>query len=170
MASPSYPVYEGDGGHNAPRRPTAWVDLGGLDRTDATNPPPVDRQELASTDVMQATMSLERIARMAPNLVAELTLVTGAPHAAASVACVNDMIIPADVVVTNTATGKYRINYPPSRLPVSNCSPYANIIDSGGLIGSVDTLNQTPTSVEIWTYDTTGTLSGLSVTVRLRVF
>src|SRR5512136_2105256 len=128
MASPTYPVYEGYGTHS-PKRPTATADLGGLDFSDSQRLPPKNRVELSATDYMQTTMSLERIARMAPTLMANMVLVTsGSPVPATGISCVNNNVLAADVVITNTATGKYTIAYPANKLPSPNMHPIAVIV------------------------------------------
>src|SRR5512136_2702004 len=135
MTSPAYPVFEGDGGTNAPKRPIADVDLGGLAFVDSIKYPPKDRERLSCTDYMQTTMSLERAARTIPMLRAEIygyaSMPAGTP--AVSVASVNDTLTTANVTTERLATGKYRITYPVNKIPPANTKPTAILrLGSGG--------------------------------------
>jgi len=169
MTSPAYPVFEGDGGANTPKRPTASVDLGGLDFVDSVKNPPKDRERLAASDYMQATMSLERVARMLPVLIADVTGETGTPSTD-TVISVNDALTTVNVVTTEIGTGKYRVTYPTGKLPTANCSPVAQVIKSSGAIASVEVNAYTATTVDVWAYDFAGSLSANSVQFKLLVY
>jgi hypothetical protein len=169
MTSPAYPVFEGDGGTHAPKRPTAAVDLGGLDFVDSVKYPPKDRERLSATDYMQATMSLERLARVTPVMLVDAlgdTTDTGTT----AVASVNDALTTANVVTTRVDAGKYRVTYPSGKLPAANSAPVAQIIKAAGGIASVEVNAYTSTTVDVWAYDFAGSVSGNSVDFKVLVY
>jgi len=165
MTSPAYPVFEGDGGTNAPKRPTAAVDLGGLDFVDSVKYPPKDRERLSATDYMQTTMSLERMARCLPVLVADLILETAGGQETVSVTSVNDGLTTVNVVTTEVGSGVYRVTYPANMLPVSVGRPSAIVTYSNGLVAHVDVSTYTATTVDLaaFDYDGNGTPDGCYV-------
>jgi hypothetical protein len=169
MTSPVYPVFEGDGGGNAPKRPTASVDLGGLLFTDNIKYPPKDREDLSSTDFMQATMTLERVARMIPVLIVDATLATGAPTVD-YVTCVSDAVTTANVTITEIGTGQFRVTVPSGKLPTATGRPKFDIVVSSGDVGKVEVSSYTATQFVGTTYDYTGAAIASNVTVKLSVY
>jgi hypothetical protein len=169
MTSPVYPVFEGDGGGNAPKRPTASVDLGGLLFTDNIKYPPKDREDLSSTDFMQATMTLERVARMIPVLIVDATLETGS-STIDSVTCVSDAVTTSNVTIAELGTGNFRITIPSGKLPTATSLPKFDIINSSGGVCKVELSSHTATQFVALAYDYTGSVTGNSVAVKLSVY
>lgn len=170
MTSPVYPVYEGDGGVNAPKRPTADVDLGGLGFVDSVKYPPKDRERLSATDYMQVTMSLERIARMTPVLVADFDIEVGLTGNPDYVVCVNDTVTTASVTLSETSSGHYRVTIPAGKIPTANCKPKVDVINSGGAVASVEIASYSATQFNLVAYDFAGSATGNSATVKLSVY
>lgn len=170
MTSPVYPVFEGDGGVNAPKRPTADVDLGGLSFIDSVKYPPKDRERLSATDYMQATMSLERVARMIPVLIVDATLVTSPSAMPLYVLSVNDALTTANVTISETGTGAYRVTIPSGKLPTAAASPEATIIGNGSGVCMAGITASTATTFDIIVRDYAGSATTASSKVRLRVY
>jgi hypothetical protein len=168
MAAPAYPVYEGDGAGKTPRRPTAAVDLGGLDLIDSSRLPPQNRVELSATDYMQATMSLERVARMAPILVFDVAVIAGA--SATILSCVNDSVVAGDLVVSDVSPGKYRITLPGSKLPQLRGSPIAQMSLMQGDACASHVYAYQQTFVDVSIYDGNGVLTANPATIKVKVF
>lgn len=170
MTSPVYPVFEGDGGVNAPKRPTASVDLGGLSFTDSVKYPPKDRERLSATDYMQVTMSLERIARMSPVLIVDI-LVDDVPDlAVVGVTSVNDVLTTANVVPSRLSLGKYRITIPSGKLPTANGRPSVEMCGTANGVGAVGIDAYTATTFDIDVRDYAGTLVDGGTYVKLKVY
>jgi hypothetical protein len=168
MTSPLYSVFEGDGGVNAPKRPTALVDLGGLSFTDNIKFPPKDREHLSSSDFMQATRCEEAIARMIPVMRVELSLATGAVSVT-SVVAVNSALTTTNVTVTETGSGLYTVQWPASMLPAANGRATATTTYSGQwLIAYAGTVSAT--SVELDIIDTAAAHSTALAYVTLLVY
>jgi hypothetical protein len=170
MTSPVYPVFEGDGGGHAPKRPTASVDLGGLLFTDNIKYPPKDREQLSSTDYMQATMTLERVARMIPVLIVDLLLDDAPDLAIVGVVSVNDALTTANVTVSKTATGRYRVSVPSGKLPTSSGRPTVEMAGSASGVGGVGIEAYTATQFDIEVRDYAGTLVAGGTHVKLKVY
>lgn len=171
MTSPVYPVYEGDGGLNAPKRPTASVDLGGLDFVDSVKYPPKDRERLSATDYMQTTMSLERIARMVPVLIVDV-LVDDVPDlTVVNVVSTNDALTTANVTPSRLSLGKYRITIPSGKLPTANSRPSVEICGPIGSVGAIVGLEAyTATTFDIEVRDYAGALVDGNTYVKLKVY
>lgn len=121
MTSPTYPVFEGDGGANTPLRPVAETHLGGLQFQDHPTKPPADKRRMSATDFMQTTMTVERAARMVPALVVD---VDGTGTLAISgVICTNDAVTASSVSVTSAATGSYVVTWTAGSLPPRRVRP-----------------------------------------------
>lgn len=170
MTSPLYPVFEGDGGVNVPKRPTASVDLGGLDFVDSIKYPPKDRERISASDFMQITMSVERIARCIPVLIADLQLETAGGQVTLSVYSVNDALTVANVVTTEVSSGVYRVTFPASSLPTANGRPVAQVINSNGSVAVVDARAYTSTTVDLHTIDFSGNGTANGCIAKLIVY
>jgi hypothetical protein len=170
MTSPAYPVFEGDGGANAPKRPTAAVDLGGLDFVDSVKYPPKDRERLSASDYMQVTMSLERMARCMPVLVADLVLETAGGQETISVNSTHDGLTTVNVVTTEVSSGVYRVTYPTNMLPVPNGRPMASVVYSNGLVAVVDVPTYTSTTVDLHTMDFAGNTTSNGCRAKLFIY
>lgn len=172
MTSPVYPVFEGDGGSNLPKRPTASVDLGGLDFVDSVEYPPKDREILSATDYLQFTMSLERVARTIPMLRADVygyaAMTPGT--ATTNVVSVNGTLTTANVTVERLALGKYRVTYPTGKLPTANSKPVAILLKGAGGTASAEVTAFTSTTVDVWTYNFGGALSNTDVYFTVEVY
>lgn len=169
MTSPIYPVFEGDGGLNTPKRPTADVDLGGLDFVDSVKYPPKDRERLSCTDYMQVTMSLERVARMTPVLIVEGS-VEGGSASVTSIVSTNDSLTTANVTIAEGSTGVYTITIPAARLPPAIGRPSAESINGAGGVAKIDVPTYSSTSVVMNVRDYAGTLTSAATTYRVLVY
>lgn len=169
MTSPVYPVFEGDGGVNAPKRPTADVDLGGLSFVDSVKYPPKDRERLSATDYMQATMSLERVARMIPVLIVEGGLETGGPGIDAVVS-VNDALTTGNISVTENSSGVYTVSIPSGKLPTSSGRPVVELVNGSGNVSQIDVASYTATSIVLNARDYAGSLTGNTAVFKLKVY
>lgn len=124
MTSPTYPVFEGDGGAHTPLRPTASLHLGGLEFQDHPTHPPTDRRRMSSTDFMQSTMTIERCASVVPVLQVDCTGHATTPTIN-SVASANTTLTSSNVTISRTGTGAYDIQWPSSKLPPATIRPRA---------------------------------------------
>lgn len=177
MATPDYPVFEGDGGLNTPKRPVAATDLGGLYKVNDIGWEPDPEKHVTAEDVLQWEMCIERIGRMIPVLSVDFHVsnAMGTENPSA-VACVNLGVVTTDITVAKTGTtGEYVVTIPSGVIPPSNLRPMATLSKSDSYSNSGDSANvtvysYTSTTITIRVRDFTGVLTGVGASVRVDVF
>jgi hypothetical protein len=171
MSTPTYAVFDGDGGANVPKRPVASTDLGGLYKVNDIKYAPNPDTQVTAEDVKQWEMCIERMARMLPVLKFDITLTTSMTGAhPAHVSCVNNAIGTSDVNVSETGYGTYRASWSPSTLPASNGAPMVTVIKTGTPALDVQITSYSATQVNFITLDYTGAAYSSSVGIVVAVY
>lgn len=136
--SPEYFVIEGDGGVNAPARPTVDQVGGAAFVNDTANPPIPDQQPVAE-DFNQITLCAWSAAKMMPAIRVGVT--SGAPPALNAVVAASRnistlLVANQDVSVTRTAQGHYQVVVSTTKLPQKDSPPKAFANKAGACAAS----------------------------------
>lgn len=155
MATPTYPVFDGDGTH-APKRPVASTDLGGLYKANAIGYEPDPETQVTAEDCKQWMMCIEALGRMVPLLRVTCHVETGMGTAVPLFAsCVNSTVTTAEISITEVSAGRYRVSWLAGRIPALSGAPtVSNIVASLPCVASIH--SYTSTSVDIDVRDFTG--------------
>ena len=155
--SPSYFVYEGDGGLNPPARPTLDQVGGAAFTNDTMNPPDPDQQPMAE-DYNQINYIAYCASLMIPALVIGVTL-TGTTMTLNRVIAINRNIslltsANPDISFSRTSVGHYAFGVPVAKLPQMSFPPMAFANKAGAAAASAAWLSSG--SYVVYTSDNTG--------------
>ena len=137
--SPSYFVFEGDGGLNNPARPTL-AQVGGAAFVDSTQHPPIPDEQPCAPDYNQINFIAYVAALLLPAATIGVT-VTGTTPALNSVIALNRSISTVtvtnpDVSVARQALGQYRVSITSTKLPQITWAPRAHANKAGSAAAS----------------------------------
>ena len=170
MATPTYPVFDGDGTH-APKRPVASTDLGGLYKANAIGFEPDPETQVTAEDCKQWMMCIEALGRMTPILQFSIGVATGMGASVPSyLSSVNSTLLTSAVTVVETATGRYTATWASGIIPPVGCIPTISTYRSGGNVLVPSIYTRSNTSVVFETRDFAGALSGVSTGVVIQIF
>jgi hypothetical protein len=170
MATPTYSVFDGDGGVNPPKRPVAATDLGGLNKKNVLGYEPDPDERVTAEDVMQWERCIEAMGRMLPMLHVDLYL-AAATAQVINVVSVKSSLTTANVTAVEIGTGHYRVTVPAYSLPSSNAKPMAYL--TGGISATIAHASAATTSSvqwEIYTQNASGGYVSNAAYVKLMVY
>jgi hypothetical protein len=156
--SPTYFVFEGDGGSNPPARPT--IDqVGGANFTDCTEPgyAPIPDIQPMSADYNQLSLIAWAASRMMPVL--KIGVTSGIPPTINAVVAVSrnvSLLLSAnpDVQVTRASQGHWQIVVSTTKLPQSDSPPKAFANNAGAC--AVSAVWSSAGHYDVYTSDATG--------------
>lgn len=117
MASPTYFVFDGDGGANAPRKPSS-ADVGGYAKLDDADYPPDPTTMLAAADWNQIARLIEGMGRLIG--CATITVAAGVSAVITGAVGLGTGITTATFTLVRNGAGDYSITWPASKFPVTN--------------------------------------------------
>lgn len=171
MTAPNYCVLEGDPTNAiAPRRPDVLCeDMGGLQFQDSATFPPRPNEHVSAKDFKQVEMLVQRLCRMMPVLVVEVTG-TGTSHTLLSVTSAVDSLTAANVTITHGPDGVFAIAWPSGKLPAKTRKPHAYTTDTASTTVSIFPA-QTANSVIVATVSSaTGVPGNFTTTYAIEIF
>jgi len=170
MATPTYSVFDGDGGANTPKRPVAATDLGGLNKKNVLGYEPDPDEQVTAEDVMQWERCIEAMGRMIPMLNADLYLQSGA-SVTINVTSVKTSLNTTNVVVTDVGPGHYRVTVPVNSLPATNGRPVTFLASaSSANVAHTFALEVSSNEWDVYIQNTSHAYSGSAAGVKLMVY
>ena len=121
MASPTFPVYDGDGVSVVPRRPGV-DDVGGSAKEDNQKYPPNPLTMLAAADWNQVARLLVGFSRVLPVAVISVEITGGVP-AISYFESVASNLVAGDITVTDNGAGDTSLTWTAGDFPVRNLNP-----------------------------------------------
>lgn len=118
MSTPEFYVYDGDGGSNAPRRPSLDDVGGGAKINDLAMPPDPETMPTAEDENQQENL-LVGLCRLGPVLQVWVIFSGGTPALASFRSMSNELLF-TDITVTDDATGQTSVTVAADKLPAQS--------------------------------------------------